>query len=58
MLQLKTKKMKIDEIVDIYSSFQDERHEILMGLGNAWYNEGLIIKAEENYLKALNLRRT
>ena len=50
MIQIKNKKVKMSEIAKVYEKFESvvhQKHELFMGLGNAYYNSGQILKAEE-----------
>ena len=43
MIQLEKKKVKVSEIAEVYDKFDSivhQKHELFMGLGNAYYNNG------------------
>jgi hypothetical protein len=61
MLEFQEKSIKVEDAVAIYDSLTShlsEMHEIYMGIGNVCYNGWQILKAQENYLKALELKQT
>jgi tetratricopeptide (TPR) repeat protein len=53
--------MTLEEIVEFYRSISSklpEKGEILVGMGNAYFNSGIYSEAKELYLKASELIET